>query len=56
MKKILTFIVLVLAVLGTNAQSRTPEHRIVMQLTSGDTTVYAGLFKQLKQFNYRLGR
>ena len=47
MKKFLAFIVLLLAVLGTNAQSRTPEHRIVIQLTSGDTTVYAGLFKQM---------
>ncbi len=52
MKKLLTLLFVALfALKGLHSQAQTtrqPEHRIVMQLTSGDTTAYNGLMKQLR--------
>jgi len=49
MKKILAFLVLLLGIVsGGHAQESVRSHRIVMQLTSGDTLVHKNLMKQFK--------
>lgn len=57
MKYILFFLLSLLISFGfrqTSAQTApAPSHRIVMQLTSGDSVVYKGLFKQLN--NLKMG-
>ena len=48
MKKLLLLLVLFLGTTGVFAQDAPRQHRIVMQLTSGDTLVHKNLMKQLK--------
>jgi uncharacterized protein len=50
MKKLLLLIVLAIGFLGNvQAQEKAPrQHRIVMQLVSGDTLVHKGLMRQLR--------
>ncbi|MBL8000887.1 MAG: DsrE family protein [Flavobacteriales bacterium] len=48
MKKILFLILAFIVGITVNAQEAGPQHRIVMQLTSGDTLVHKNLMKQLR--------
>lgn len=48
MKKRLLFLALLLGPILTMAQGNVRQHRIVMQLTSGDTLVHKNLMKQFK--------
>ena len=48
MKKLLLLLPLALTVLTGSAQDAPRQHRIVMQLTSGDTLVHKNLMKQFK--------
>jgi hypothetical protein len=48
MKKLLLLIPLLLATVAVTAQVGARQHRIVMQLTSGDTLVHKNLMKQIK--------
>ncbi len=48
MKKLLLLLVLFLGTTGVFAQDAPRQHRIVMQLTSGDTLVHKNLMKQFK--------
>lgn len=48
MKKLLLLIPLLLATVTVTAQVGARQHRIVMQLTSGDTLVHKNLMKQIK--------
>jgi intracellular sulfur oxidation DsrE/DsrF family protein len=48
MKKILLLVVLLLGAVGVFAQEAPRQHRIVMQLTSGDTLVHKNLMKQFR--------
>ncbi len=48
MKRTLLILTLILASLATLAQDGARQHRIVMQLTSGDTLAHKNLMKQFK--------
>lgn len=48
MKKLLLFLALAFTAVLANAQDAPRQHRIVMQLTSGDTLVHKNLMKQFK--------
>jgi len=48
MKKLLLLLALVCITANTFAQDSTRQHRIVMQLASGDTLVHKNLMKQLR--------
>ena len=48
MKKLFLLLALAFTAVLTNAQDASRQHRIVMQLTSGDTLVHKNLMKQFK--------
>ncbi|MBL0036905.1 MAG: DsrE family protein [Flavobacteriales bacterium] len=48
MKKLILLLVILIGGSGAMAQDGTRQHRIVMQLTSGDTLVHKNLMKQLR--------